>query len=254
MKNANSLNPQKAELVEVNGTKIYYEVYGEGEPLFFLHGYTQSSIAWKDFVAEYANDYEVYLVDLRGHGKSEAFKETFSVKESAKDILDLIKYLSIEKIKAVGVSFGGDVLLQISIQNINIIESMILVGANGDWNAQDFPEMLETFKFENIEEFQWIYDFHSGDDERIKSIIQELANYKIKLSEDEVRNIKAKTLLILGDNDGQISIESVVKLNNMLSESHLWIVPNTSHFAHDGDNKKEFVRISKNFLGEKWKQ
>ena len=51
--------------------------YGEGEPLFFLHGYTQSSVAWKDFIDEYTKDYEVYLVDLRGHGKSAIFKGKF---------------------------------------------------------------------------------------------------------------------------------------------------------------------------------
>ncbi len=244
--------PKTSEIVKINGTQIYYEVYGSGEPLVFLHGYTQSSVAWKDFVSEYSNDYEVYLVDLRGHGRSSIFKERFSVKESAEDIIALIKYLKIEKICGIGVSFGGDVLLQISSMNPDVIESMIIIGANADWDAQDYPEMLRSFNFENIEEFRGIYDFHFNGDEQIKAIIEQLVNYKIKLSDEEISNIKAKTLLILGDNDGQISIESVVKLNRMLDHSHLWIVPNTNHFAHIGDNKSEFVRISKAFFSEHW--
>ncbi len=248
MKNTTPLKPKTSELVEVNGTQIYYEVYGKGEPLLFIHGYTQSSVAWKGFVDEYANDYEVYLIDLRGHGKSEALKETFSVKQSTEDVLALLKYLKFEKIKAIGMSFGGDILLQIGSMKPDILESMIIIAANGDWDAQNYPEMLKTYSYKNIDQFQWIYDFHSGGDEQIKVIIEQLANYKIKLSDDEIKNIKAKTLLLVGDKDGQISVESMLRLNNLISDSHLWVVPNTAHYAHDGDNKNEFINISKSFL------
>lgn len=243
-----SAKPKSGELVEVNGTQLYYEVYGSGDPLIFLHAYTQSCVTWKGFVDDYSKDYEVYLIDLRGHGKSDPFRGRFSVGESAKDVIHLLKYLKIEKAKGIGVSLGGDVLLQISSLDREIIESMVIVGANGDWDAQDYPEMLKMFSVENIGQFQWMYDFTPGGDVQIKAIIEQLANYKIKLSDDEIRNIKAKTLLVLGDNDGQVSIESVVRLNKMLVGSHLWIVPNTSHFAHEGDNKTEFVRVSRSFL------
>lgn len=249
-KTSNTLKPKISELAEVNGVRIYYEVYGNGDPLFLLHGYTQSSVAWREFINDYSKDFEVYLVDLRGHGKSDIFEEKFSVIESAKDILALIKFLNIEKISGIGVSFGGDVLLELSNLNPEILGSMIIVGANGDWDANDFPEMLKPFNFNNIEDFQWIYEFHSGGENQIKKIIEQLANYKIKLSEDEIKNIKAKTLLVLGDNDGQVSIESVVRLHKMLNNSNLWIVPNTSHFAHNGDNKSEFLRLSKTFFSE----
>lgn len=248
MKTATPTEPKSTELVKVNGTKLYYEVYGIGEPLIFLHAYTQSSVAWKSFVDDYSNDYEVYLIDLRGHGKSDPFRGRFSVSECAKDVVDLVKYLKIEKTKAIGVSFGGDVLLQIASLNPEIIDSMVIIGANGDWDAQDYPEMLRTYKVENLVQFQWLHDFASGGDVQIKAIIEQLANYKIKLSDDEIRNIRAKTLLVLGDNDGQVSIESVVRLYKMLERSHLWIVPNTAHFAHDGDNKDEFVKVSRFFL------
>ena len=249
MKTAVRAKPKRTQFVEVNGTQLYYEVHGSGEPLILLHAYTQSSVAWKRFVEEYSIDYEVYLIDMRGHGRSDQFRGRFSVSESAKDVIELIKYLKIERTKGIGVSLGGDVLLQICSLNPEIIESMIIIGANGDWDARDFPEMLRTFNVENIGQFQWMYDFAFGGAEQIKAIIEQLGNYKIKLSEDEIRNIRAKTLLVLGDSDGQVSIESVVRLNRMLEHSHLWIVPNTSHFAHDGDNKDEFVRVSRSFLG-----
>ncbi|MTI20356.1 alpha/beta hydrolase [Fulvivirga sp. RKSG066] len=240
--------PKESNCIQINDNELYYEVYGEGQPLLLLHGFTQSSIAWLEYVKEYSDKFEVYLIDLRGHGKSSKFNERFSVQAASEDVLKLMEHLKITSIKGIGLSFGGDVLLQIGSMNPELIESMIVIGANGDWDAQDFPIMLSTFNYDNIENFQWIKDYHSGGDEQIKSILDQLPNYKIKLTEEELKRIKAKTLLVLGDKAEQISLSSIVTLHETLKNSDLWVVPNTGHYAHDGDNKREFLRLSKRFL------
>ncbi|MEO9803477.1 MAG: alpha/beta hydrolase [Reichenbachiella sp.] len=242
-----SQTPVKSEMINVNGVDLHYETYGKGEPLLLLHGYTQSSLAWKDFVDAYSKDYTVYLIDLRGHGQSSPFNEPFSVRAAAKDILALITELKLEKIKGIGFSFGGDVLLQLSSLSPETVETMAVIGSNANWNAQDYPDMLETFTYNNIEEFAWIRDFHSGGEEQIKLIIEQLANYNFKMSDDELRKITARTLLILGDRE-QITIQSVMDLHEKLAHSALWIIPDTGHYAHTGENKDEFIRISKKFL------
>ncbi|WP_430408429.1 alpha/beta fold hydrolase [Kordia sp.] len=240
--------PKKSNYIQINDTQLYYEIYGEGQPLLLLHGFTQSSIAWLEYVKEYSDKFQVYLIDLRGHGKSSIFKEKFSVQEASEDVLKLMKHLNVKKIKGIGLSFGGDVLLQLSSMNPELIESMIIIGANGDWNAQDFPAMLNTFNYDNIDNFKWIEEYHSGGYKQIKSLLDQLPNYKIKLTEEELKRIKAKTLLVLGDKAEQISISSVVTLHETLKYSKLWIVPNTGHYAHDGDNRHEFLRLSNKFL------
>ncbi|WP_422360801.1 alpha/beta fold hydrolase [Reichenbachiella sp.] len=242
--------PTQTAGLELNDVSIYYETYGQGEPLLLLHGYTQSSKSWKDFVEYYAQDYKVYLIDLRGHGKSSPFTETFKVEDATKDILALIQTLKLEKIKGIGFSFGGDVLLQLSSMSPETVESMVVIGSNADWDAQNYPDMLEAFTYENIEQFAWIRDFHAGGEEQVQSVIEQLANYNIKMSADELARIKANTLLILGDRE-QISVESVVSLSKKIDNSALWIMPNTGHYAHQGDNREEFIRISKKFLAQK---
>jgi len=79
----------------LNGTKVYYEVYGHGAPLFFLHGFTHSSKSWFPYLNDYVDDFEVYLVDLKGHGKSSPFTETLSIQSAARDVEGLIKYLQL---------------------------------------------------------------------------------------------------------------------------------------------------------------
>ena len=75
--------PKKSESVLVNGKNIYYEIYGEGKPLFLLHGYTLSSKSWLPYVKNFEEEYEVYLIDLTGHGKSDTFIEDLSIKSVA---------------------------------------------------------------------------------------------------------------------------------------------------------------------------
>ncbi|MBK8501326.1 MAG: alpha/beta hydrolase [Saprospiraceae bacterium] len=91
-------------------SRLYYEVYGEGQPLFLLHGFFGSSKYWKPYVNEYVNDFEVYVVDLTGHGNSSNFKNDISIPEAATNLHALMRYLDLKQVNAIGFSYGGDVL------------------------------------------------------------------------------------------------------------------------------------------------
>jgi len=55
--------------------------------LFLLHGYTLSSQSWLPYVKNFDKEYEVYLIDLTGHGNSEIFKEDLSIKSRLSDLV-----------------------------------------------------------------------------------------------------------------------------------------------------------------------
>ena len=241
--------PKKSESVLINGKTLYYEIYGEGEPLFLLHGYTQSSVSWKPYVKDYQKEYEVYLIDLTGHGKSEPFKETLSIRSVAQDLNALIQYLQLDKIKAIGFSFGGDVLYQLALINPSVISSMITIGAVGTWTINDFQEYLEVFTFENRNDFPWLKTSHEGD-EQIKAIMDQFKNYKIKLSDHELQNIQPEVLIMIGDDDEGMDFEEVARVKKNLPNSDLWVLPNVSHGAHEGETKEEFIVKSKVFLSK----
>ncbi len=245
-----SQTPKKSGSVSVNGKNLYYEVYGKGKPLLLLHGYTQSSKSWKPYVKEYTKEHEVYLIDLTGHGKSEPFKEDLSIKSVAQDLNSLIQYLQLEKIKAIGFSFGGDVLYQLALINPSLIESMITIGAVGTWTINDFPEYLKAFTFENRNDFPWLKISHDGD-EHIKAMMNQFKNYTIKVSDEELQSIKPEVLIMIGDNDEGMDLEEVVRVRKNLPKSDLWILPNVAHGAHEGETKDEFIIKSKTFLSKK---
>lgn len=248
--NSSAQSPKKAESVSINGKNIYYEIYGEGEPLFLLHGYTQSSVSWKPYVEDYNQAYEVFLVDLTGHGQSEPFKEALSIRGVAEDLNALLKYLELEKIKAIGFSFGGDVLYQLALIEPNLIESMITIGAVGTWSILDYSEYLEAFTFENRANFPWLKTCHASD-KNIKGLMEQFKNYIVELSEEELQSIQTEVLIMIGDDDEGMNLKEVVRVKENLPKSDLWILPDVAHGAHEGETKEEFILKSKRFLNKK---
>lgn len=241
--------PIKSESVLINGKQIYYEMHGQGSPLFLLHGFTLSSVSWKPYVKDYMDKYQVYLVDLNGHGQSEPFKEDLNIKSVAKDLDALIKYLNLEKIKAIGFSFGGDVLYQLALLNPHLIEQMITIGAVGTWSIKDFPEYLKTFTYENRDQFPWLKTCHASD-ENVKALMNQFKHYIVELSDQELQSILPEVLIMIGDNDEGMDLAEAVRAKKHLPNSDLWILPNVDHGAHEGETKEEFIIKSKRFLNK----
>jgi pimeloyl-ACP methyl ester carboxylesterase len=247
--NGYSQKYNRAETIELNGIQTYYEVYGHGKPLFLLHGFTQSSHSWNQFIHEYNNEYEIYLVDLMGHGKSSAFVEKVSIRSAAQNLLDLIEYLSLENINAVGYSYGGEILFQLALIYPGLIKSMIIIGSCGTWNAEDFPEFVEYLSYKNLENLPWMRE-QQINDERIRNILDQFPNYSVQLSEAELKSIKTRTLLVVGDNDDATPLECIIRTKTNMPNAFLWIVPNTGHRVHLDGNKNLFIKTSKDFFEE----
>ena len=246
-----SQTPSKTESVTINGSKVYYEVYGKGDPLLLLHGFTTSSKSWLPFVNDYTNDYEVYLIDLKGHGKSSHFKEKISIKSVATEVDGLIKYLNLDSINAIGYSYGGEVLFQLALLHPGLIKSMVIIGSCGSWHAKDFPHWIEYLSYNNIDNLPWMREQQTSE-EQIRSILDQVINYNVIVTDVELKSISTRTLFVIGDKDDAVSLDCIDRARKNLPNSFLWILPDTEHGAHKDKNKNEFVRISKDFLNQHW--
>ena len=246
-----SQTPKKSETVTLNGINIHYEVYGKGEPLFLLHGFTQSSKSWLPYISDYEQNFEVYLVDLRGHGKSSWFTEKISLPAVAKDVDALAVYLKLDHINAIGYSYGGEVLFQLALLHPGLIKSMIIIGSCGTWHAKEFPDFVDYLSYKNIDNLPWMREEQTNE-EQIKSILAQMPNYDVSVSEKELKSIQAKTLLVLGDLDAATPLPCVVNAKENLPESYLWVLPNTAHGAHTHEHKAEFISISRKFFSDSW--
>jgi len=245
-----SQTPKKAETVKLNGVETYYEVYGEGEPLFLLHGWSQSTTLWNEFVTDFADNFEVYLVDIKGHGKSAPLQSGFTLQAAADNFQALLDYLKFDKIKAIGYSGGGVLLLQLCSANSYRIESMIIIGVQYDLSGKDLNWKFEDNSPEQLENLR---ERHIHGDAQIKALYKQLNTMEMHLTDEQLSKINTNTLIIIGEKDFVYpDLTKAINLHNNLPDSHLWIVPNAGHDAFTGKYKPEFIRNATEFLSGEW--
>jgi pimeloyl-ACP methyl ester carboxylesterase len=240
---------KKAEVVQLKeGGSIYYETYGEGEPLFFLHGYTQSSKYWLPYAFDFLEDYQIFLIDLPEHGRSGKLRtDDLSLNTFTQQLNELVNYLGLDTIKAIGFSFGGDLLYHWASHNPDLIESMIVIGAIPRNVKESLPWMAEYISYKNREQFPWMSAYHQNE-EQIKRILDIFKNCDTSLEDDELSRIKTRTLMFYGDNDQGIALDEVARIRKIIPNTDLMILPNSGHSVHQGNNFKYFVEKAKSFF------
>ncbi len=110
---------------EVNGTRLYYERAGAGNPLVLLHGFTLDTRMWDDQFEPFAQHADVIRYDLRGFGKSALPTEL--PYNHADDLNALLNSLEIVQADVVGLSKGGAVAADFALDHPDRVRSLILV-------------------------------------------------------------------------------------------------------------------------------
>lgn len=129
--------------IQVNNVKLYYEEYGSGQPIILLHGNQETHEIFDKLINKLKDNYKVYAIDSRCHGKSENPKE-ISYNLMCDDIIDFIKKLNIEKPILYGFSDGGIIGLLIAIKETNLLSNLIISGANITSDVFTFFDSLIT--------------------------------------------------------------------------------------------------------------
>jgi hypothetical protein len=86
-------NANRIGFAPVNGIKIWYAMFGQGEPVILLHGGLVNSNYWGNQVPVLAKYYQVIVMVSRGHGRSSRDKRPFSYELMASDVISLMGYL-----------------------------------------------------------------------------------------------------------------------------------------------------------------
>jgi 3-oxoadipate enol-lactonase len=119
----------RSGLANVNGTRLYYEVAGAGHPLVLIHGGQVDRRLWDDQFAAFARSYTVVRYDLRGFGESErvaAEGEPYSLRQ---DLVGLLRFLEIERTYLLGLSMGGELALDFTLEHPEMVDALVLVSA-----------------------------------------------------------------------------------------------------------------------------
>src|SRR5689334_15123692 len=122
--------PVESGYAPVNGIKVYYEVYGEGQPLVLLHGaYMTINLNWAQLIPELAKTRKVIAMEMQGHGHTAYSDRTMSFPALATDVAGVMKFLKIDSADVVGYSFGGTIAYQLVIQNPELVKKLIIISS-----------------------------------------------------------------------------------------------------------------------------
>ncbi len=113
-----------------NGIKIYYEVYGQGEPLLLLHGNSESIVSFRLQISDLSKFYKVIAVDTRGQGKSTEDGRTYTYDLFAEDMNALLDVLQIDSANILGWSDGGNTGLIMAMKYPKKVRKLVTMGAN----------------------------------------------------------------------------------------------------------------------------
>ncbi|MBC5839273.1 alpha/beta fold hydrolase [Flavobacterium muglaense] len=120
----------------------------------FVHGAGGSSSIWFKQIRDFQKQYNVLLLDLRGHGNSKptlksAFKQKYTFSALANDILEVLDHLKIEKSHFIGISLGTILIRQLAEMYPNRVQTMILGGAilKMNFRSQVLMRLGNAFKY-----------------------------------------------------------------------------------------------------------
>ena len=120
--------------VQANNIEVYYEVTGEGEPLVLIP-YTAADQACYAFqVADYANRFTCYTVDLRGAGLSGKPEGTYTTELFADDVAAFMQAAGIASAHVSGLSLGGATGMWLAAKYPSLVKSLSL---HSSWTATD---------------------------------------------------------------------------------------------------------------------
>ena len=136
---------------------INYTVYKNDNStqwVTFVHGAGGSSSIWFKQIRDFQKHYNVLLLDLRGHGKSQSlikatFKQRYNFPDLANDILEVLDFLKIQSSHFVGISLGTILIRQLAEMSPHRVQSMILGGAilKMNFRSQILMRVGNLFKY-----------------------------------------------------------------------------------------------------------
>lgn len=218
-------NPQAGQYVSLRGFNMYYEVYGKGEPLLFIHGNGGSITDFSNQVAYFARYYKVILADSRAQGRSADGSDSLSYEMMSDDFSALLDHLKADSCNIVGWSDGGINALLLALRHPEKVKKLVSTGANlwPDTTALD----------------PWIYQVLVKEQARINSLpaTTKLKNekklVKLMLTEPHINpaylaKISCPALIMGGDHDVILPAHTML-IAASIPRSYLWILPNSGH-------------------------
>ena len=264
---------------EVNGTSLYYEVAGEGHPLVLNHGGLVDHHLWDGQFDAFAQHFKVIRYDIRGFGASGMLSKGMEPYSMERDLHSLLQFLGIEKTYVLGLSLGGTLAIDFTLQYPEMVDALITVGSGlsgFEWGEPDqelmakFAGMEEAFKNGDIARSVEIslqlwtdgpYRTPQQVDPQVRERVRAMTTHNYERGDDEdvqpqemeppaagrLSEIRVPVLIIAGGQDAEAILKIADTLEKGIAGAKKVVIPGTAHHPNM-EKPQEFNRAVIEFL------
>jgi pimeloyl-ACP methyl ester carboxylesterase len=219
-------NPAAGHTFTHDGVRLYYEVYGAGEPLLVVHGNGGSIADLGAQIAHFRKRYKVIAMDSRDQGKSADSPDTLTYEKMTDDLAALLDHLKVGPANVLGWSDGGIEALLLGIRHPAKVKKIVAMAANLNPTEAAFaPDVLATIKSMIDAIPQASKDTPQG---RRELKVTGMMLHEPQIDVKALAAITAPTLILAADHDG-IRDDHTIDIFHHVPNSQLAIFPNATH-------------------------
>jgi pimeloyl-ACP methyl ester carboxylesterase len=255
--------PSRGGYLPINGLNLHHEVYGElgtsKPPLLLIPGAFMATDSMKAWTDAFARERAVIVFDQQGHGRTPDTSREMSYEQFADDAAALLRALEVQRADVMGYSQGGGVALQLSIRHSSLVSKLVSMSATFRKDGW-YPSVFEAIEGLSAEAFagtpvEKAFKEHTPDAKAFDAYLEKMKVLNINdqdISDEEMRSISAKTMVIVGDADG-VKLEHALAMfklrgggdeeaaaSGVLQEvpaARLVVVPAMSHIGISGQSE-----------------
>jgi len=240
-------NEAAGKYIQATDAKIYYEVYGQGQPIVLLHGgLFGSSIEYADIIDKLRPHFQVIAISTRGHGKSYIGTEPLTLEQRANDALTVINSITKDSVILIGFSDGGYSAYKFGAMYPNRVKKMIVIGA-GELQPGYREFKLTSQQAIEMDKPYWQQQLKlMPEPDRLQEVFNEVAKCynMVTVSKDLLGTIKCPVLVMAGDRDDGNPIERVIAAAKYIPNYQISIIPNAGHACHNDNFKAAWASMA----------
>lgn len=238
---------------ENEGTRIYWEERGEGEPLLLIMGLGSASDMWYRLLPHLSAHYRTILFDNRGVGRSDAHAGPYSIATMAEDAAAVMTAAGIERAHVLGFSMGGFIAQEFALHYPQRVGRLVLASTacGRPEGIRARPEVLIALEAKGVktrEEGFWLtapFNYHPSTPRRLIEEDLEVtlrwplkrASYQAQLdaiitwqgSHNRLKSLSVPTLVLHGDSDQLIPTQNAYILAAVIPNASLALIPKAAH-------------------------
>ena len=252
---------------ETNGINLHYaRTGGSKPPLILLHGLAANGACWAAVTHALEGDYDVIMLDARGHGKSSVPDSGYRYEDHADDVVGLIEALRLSHSILIGHSMGGLIAAVVASRNPELLRCLILADPTflspkvqreiRDSDVADQHRRTLKMSLDDV-----VAEARIRHPDRSLDTIERIARARLQTSTGAfdlltppnpdymqvVSAIEVPSLLVIGGSAGVVSPEVAADLQRLNPRLQVEQIPEAGHGLHY-DQPERFAVVVKSFL------